>query len=75
MINTYEEYEPGDIRDILSATEPRDIPELIRAVMALCEIVKRQGWRIAELENAEAERLAAERLAESVALYKASPSA
>ena len=75
VINTYEEYEPEDTRNIIAATEPDDTSELIRAVMVLCETVKRQGWRIAALEDAAEERRTAEELAESVALYQASPSA
>ncbi len=74
MIDTYHKYEPGNIKDILSAIEPSDIPELIRAVMVLCDVIERQERRIGELEDAEQERFAAEGLAESVVLYKASPS-
>lgn len=75
VIDTYHKYEPGNIKSILSATEPRDIPELIRAVMVLCDVIERQERRIGELEDAEQERSAAEGLSESVALYNASPSA
>lgn len=52
IIKPHQQYEPEDIGYIIAAIEPSDTAELIRAVMVLCDVVKRQGWRIAELEDA-----------------------
>ena len=51
MLDTYQKYEVEDIRNVLLATEPKNIPELIRAMMVLCDTISRLDKRVIELER------------------------
>lgn len=75
MFNIHTAYEPEAIKDEIGWADHPTISDLVEAIMVLCDVVKRQDRRIAELESADEERRAAEELAESVALYKDVPSA
>jgi len=55
MLDTYQKYEVEDIRNVLLATEPKNIPELIRAMMVLCDTISRLDKRVIELEGAAEE--------------------
>jgi len=55
MLDTYQKYEVEDIRNVFSATEPKNIPELIRAMMVLCDTISRLDKRVIELEGAAEE--------------------
>ena len=74
MFDIHMAYEPEAIKTGIGWADHPTISDLVQTVMVLCDVVKRQDRRIAELEDAAEKRRAAEELAESVALYQASPS-
>ena len=56
-MNSDRRYKMGyyKFENVLSATEPKNIPELIRAMMVLCDTISRLDKHVIELEGAAEE--------------------